>query len=32
MKVSLTSPKTKIVDDDVVISCANSHFYVPTST
>jgi hypothetical protein len=32
MKVSLTSPKTKIVDEEVVITCANSHFYVPTST
>ncbi|CAG2105833.1 unnamed protein product [Medioppia subpectinata] len=33
LKVSLNSPKSKLVDEDlpVVIKCANSNFYVPTS-
>ena len=31
LKVSLNSPKSKLVDEDLVISCANSNFYVPTT-
>lgn len=31
LKVPLNSPKSKLVDEDLVISCANSNFYVPTS-
>ena len=31
LKVSLNSPKNKLVEEDLVITCANSNFYVPTS-